>query len=121
MKSISINKIEESDWSLIWKLLEPVFRSGETYAFSPDISEIEAYKVRVENPVATYVAKDNFDNVLGTYFIKPNQPTLGAHVCNCGYRVSQRKRHRLINVSALLATSKTIRFWCHAVQLSSFN
>ena len=92
MKSISINKIEESDWSLIWKILEPVFRSGETYAFSPDISETEAHKVWVENPIATYVAKDNFDNVLGTYFIKPNQPTLGAHVCNCGYIVGESAR-----------------------------
>jgi len=26
--------------------------------------------------------------VLGTYFIKPNQPGLGAHVCNCGYVVA---------------------------------
>ena len=92
MKSISINKIEESDWSLIWKILEPVFRSGETYAFSPDISETEAHRVWVENPVATYVAKDNFDNILGTYYIKPNQPTLGAHVCNCGYIVSESAR-----------------------------
>jgi hypothetical protein len=26
--------------------------------------------------------------VVGTYFIKPNQPGLGDHVCNCGYVVS---------------------------------
>jgi GNAT superfamily N-acetyltransferase len=26
--------------------------------------------------------------VTGTYYIKPNQPGLGAHVCNCGYVVA---------------------------------
>ncbi|MFO7684805.1 MAG: GNAT family N-acetyltransferase [Desulfobacterales bacterium] len=26
--------------------------------------------------------------VPGTYYIKPNQPGLGSHVCNCGYVVS---------------------------------
>ena len=25
----------------------------------------------------------------GTYYIKPNQPGLGSHVCNCGYIVSE--------------------------------
>ena len=29
---------------------------------------------------------------LDTYFIKPNQPGLGAHVCNCGYIVSENAR-----------------------------
>ncbi len=67
MKTISIIKIEQSDWFLIWKIIEPVFRSGETYPFSPDISEAEAYRVWVEIPIATYVAKDDCDNVLGTY------------------------------------------------------
>lgn len=92
MKSISINEIAESDWSLIWKILEPVLRSSETYAFSPNISETEPYRVWVENPIATYVAKDNFDNILGTYFVKANQPTLDAHVCNCGYIISESAR-----------------------------
>ena len=26
--------------------------------------------------------------MLGTYYIKPNQPGLGSHVCNCGYVVA---------------------------------
>ena len=26
--------------------------------------------------------------ILGTYYIKQNQPSLGSHVCNCGYMVS---------------------------------
>lgn len=90
-ETIAVAKLESSDWLLTWKIIEPVFRSGETYAFSPQISETDAYKVWVETPTATYVAKNN-NEVLGTYYIKPNQPELGSHVCNCGYIVGEQSR-----------------------------
>ena len=32
------------------------------------------------------------NEIFGTYYIKPNQPGLGAHVCNCGYIVSENAR-----------------------------
>ena len=32
------------------------------------------------------------DVIVGTYYLKPNQPTLGAHVCNCGYIVTETAR-----------------------------
>ena len=31
---------------------------------------------------------------LGTYYIKPNQPGAGSHVCNCGYIVGEEVRGR---------------------------
>lgn len=89
---ITIRSIEESDWLLVWKLIEPVFRSGETYAFSQEITETEARQVWVEAPSTTFVAKDDRGTVLGTYYIKPNQPALGSHVCNCGYIVGENAR-----------------------------
>ena len=30
--------------------------------------------------------------ILGTYYIKANQPGLGSHVCNCGYMVRASAR-----------------------------
>ncbi len=71
-----------------------MFRAGETYPFSPDISEKKAFQAWVTLPAATYVAMDGEGGVLGTYYIKPNQPGLGAHVCNCGYVVAERARGR---------------------------
>jgi ribosomal protein S18 acetylase RimI-like enzyme len=81
-------------WASVWRVLEPVFRAGETYAFSPDISEAEARHVWSEVPAATFVALGAGDVVLGTYYIKPNQPALGAHVCNCGYVTAEQARGR---------------------------
>ena len=89
-----IRKYQESDWKQVWSMLEKVFRAGETYAYSPDISEEEAHKVWIEIPHETYVAFDNSNAILGTYYIKSNLPGLGSHVCNCGYIVSESARGR---------------------------
>ena len=89
---ITIQTLTPSDWPSLWAMIEPVFRAGETYPFSPEISELDAHKVWVDAPTETYVAKDDNGVILGTYYIKPNQPTLGAHVCNCGYIVGENAR-----------------------------
>ncbi|WP_291322301.1 GNAT family protein [Desulfonatronospira sp.] len=73
-------------------MVEPVLRAGETYPFPPDITESQAFDVWVQVPVATFVAEYDKKTVVGTYYIKPNQPGLGAHVCNCGYIVTQEAR-----------------------------
>jgi ribosomal protein S18 acetylase RimI-like enzyme len=91
-RMINIRPFEKRDWDATWRIIEPVFRAGETYAFSPDITKEEAHKAWVEVPLATFVAVDKNNDVLGTYYIKPNQPALGAHVCNCGYIVSEDAR-----------------------------
>ncbi len=89
---INIRPIEEKDWDEVWLIIEPVFRAGETYAFSPNITKEEAFQVWVTAPTATYVAVDANEILVGTYYMKPNQPALGAHVCNCGYIVAARAR-----------------------------
>ncbi len=91
---IRIRQIDEADWGAAWRIVEPVFRAGETYAFSPDITEKEAFQAWVAGPEATFVAVDQDDCIVGTYYIKPNQPALGAHVCNCGYIVAPKARGR---------------------------
>ena len=89
-----IRRYREGDWSGVWPLLARTFAAGDAYAFAPDISEAEARRVWVEAPQATYVACDAAGHLVGTYFIKPNQPGLGSHVCNCGYVVAPESRGR---------------------------
>lgn len=87
-----IRPFEEQDWPQVWAIIEPVFRAGETYAFSPDITEEKAYLNWIDKPQITYVVVRGDDDVVGTYYLKPNQPSLGAHVCNCGYIVAENAR-----------------------------
>ena len=89
---MEIRKYQETDWSQIWPIIEKVFRAGKTYAFSPEITEQDAHKVWIELPRETYVVIGRDKEIFGTYYIKPTQPGLGAHVCNCGYIVSENAR-----------------------------
>jgi len=91
---LKIRPFAETDWDATWQIIKPVFRAGETYVFSPDITEEEAYRAWIETPSATFVAVEDSNEILGTYYIKPNHPALGDHVCNCGYIVSENARGR---------------------------
>ena len=92
MLDISIRPFEKKDWDVLWSIIAPIFHAGETYMFSPDTNKEEAYKLWIDTPMETFVATDINNNILGTYYIKANQPTLGAHICNCGYMVSPDAR-----------------------------
>ncbi|HUQ10504.1 MAG TPA: N-acetyltransferase [Steroidobacteraceae bacterium] len=90
---MEIRLFRESDWPAVWRLLRATFAAGDTYSFAPDSAEADIRKVWIDLPLAAFVAVDGA-TLLGTYFIKPNQPGLGAHVCNCGYVVSPESRGR---------------------------
>jgi hypothetical protein len=55
-------------------------------------TEEEIRRTWIDVPAATFGACDDGDDgsghVTGTYYIKPNQPGLGSHICNCGYVVA---------------------------------
>jgi RimJ/RimL family protein N-acetyltransferase len=88
-----ISQFIEPDWPALWNIIEPVLRAGETYVYSPDITEGEAYKIWIDLPEETFLVVDEENNITGTYYIKPNQPGLGSHVCNFGYIVSMDARN----------------------------
>ncbi|MDX8351293.1 GNAT family N-acetyltransferase [Cognatiyoonia sp. IB215182] len=80
-----------TDADAIWPLLRDVFRAGETYAVDPQISKDAALDYWMTQPRAVYVAEEG-GQILGTYYIKTNQPGGGAHICNCGYIVAPAAR-----------------------------
>lgn len=91
---LDIREYRESDWAGVLPILQQTFRAGDTYAFAPQSSAEEIRKVWVEAPARTFVACEPDGRIDGTYFIKANQPGLGAHVCNCGYVVAARAQGR---------------------------
>ena len=88
---MEIRKAQDKDWEQMWPIVHEVFMSGATYAYPPATNSDEAYKIWMTLPTATYAALQNA-KVVGTYYIKPNQPGLGSHVCNAGYMVSSSAR-----------------------------
>ena len=81
------------DFEHIWPIFREIAAAGETYAYPRDISREEAIRQWMEIPRCTFVAEDGGE-MLGTYYIKTNQPGPGSHVCNCGYMVATAARGR---------------------------
>ncbi len=88
-----IREAADTDKDLLWKLLEPVIRAGDTYALPSDYSQHEALDYWLDPSKKTYVVEDDGD-LIGTYYIKANQMGGGGHVCNCGYVTGTKARGR---------------------------
>jgi ribosomal protein S18 acetylase RimI-like enzyme len=72
------------DLAAIWAILDPVVRAGETYALPRDLTREEALAYWFSDGHEVFVADDN-GQIIGTYFLHPNQKGGGSHVANCGY------------------------------------
>jgi len=94
-----IRNYQADDWEQVWPMIETVFRAGETFPVSPQISEADAKAYWIDTPQYTFVACDDDNILLGSYYIKPNQPGLGSHVCNCGYIVAEQARGRGVAIA----------------------
>ncbi len=88
---MTIREAAAADVDAIWEIFESVVKDGDTYAFAPGTSKETFLNLWFGAPVRTYVAVADGE-ILGTYFIKPNQPGLGAHIANCGYMVHPAAR-----------------------------
>jgi L-amino acid N-acyltransferase YncA len=83
---LTIRRATESDWDAIWKIFHAVVREGETYSYDPATTKEEGRALWFAPQAGTYVACRG-GQIVGTYFLKPNQPGLGSHVANAGYMV----------------------------------
>ena len=82
-----IRPARPEDAVVLWSIIGPVIRAGETYTLDRQMSEGDALAYWMAADKETFVAEEN-GVILGTYFIRSNQAGGGAHVCNCGYITS---------------------------------
>ena len=81
---VTIRPASNGDRAAIWQVLAPVFASGETYPLPRDIAADAALAYWLAPAHEVFVAEDG-GTILGTYYMKANQPGAGDHVANCGY------------------------------------
>lgn len=81
-----IKKSTDQDFDGIWEIFHSVIASGDTYAYLPNTNKEEAYHFWMPPHKETFVAVFN-NKIVGTYYIKENQPGLGSHVANAAYMV----------------------------------
>jgi ribosomal protein S18 acetylase RimI-like enzyme len=101
---LEIRKATEEDKEEVWQIIKSVLSTGDTYPFPPDSGEEEMLAFWLSPEKWTYVAvwseppkragilsdelHSGSGEIVGTFFLKANQPGLGAHVCNAGYMVA---------------------------------
>ncbi len=76
-----------SDWDSIWEMWHAVVVEGTSFVNAPETSKEEAFALWMKPPVVPYVAVQGIQ-VVGAYYLKPNQPELGSHVANAGFLVA---------------------------------
>jgi len=92
--ALTIRPATSADWPAIWAVLQPVFAAGDTYPHPADLTEDQARSFWLEMPGACFVACGADGAVLGSYFLKANQPGRGGHVCNAGFATDPATRGR---------------------------
>ena len=81
---LTIRPPTAADNDALWNILEPVIRTGETYALPRGLSREEALAYWHGAGHEVFVAEEH-GHVVGTYFLRANQRGGGSHVANCGY------------------------------------
>jgi ribosomal protein S18 acetylase RimI-like enzyme len=83
-----IRPLKPRDNDAIWRILEPIFRAGETYPLPRDISRSDALAYWNAPGHTVFVAEDA-GAIVGTYYLRANNKGGGEHVANCGYVVAR--------------------------------
>ena len=88
-----IRPAAQFDDDAIWRVIEPVFRAGETYPLPRDISRADAFAYWRASGNEVFVAEDG-GRIVGTYYLRANNRGGGSHVANCGYIVAANASRR---------------------------
>jgi GNAT superfamily N-acetyltransferase len=81
----------ETDWLTgILPIFRDVVQAGDTFAFPPDCDERSAREYwLLPAPARVFVSIDKAGGaIVGSSFVRPNQPGLGGHVANAAFMVA---------------------------------
>lgn len=92
---LEIRKAVEKDKAQVWKIIKAVISTGDTYVYAPDSPEEKMIDYWFSFDKKTYVALDE-NRIVGTFYLKDNQPDLGSHVANAGYMVAPEARGKRV-------------------------
>lgn len=90
---LTIRNATETDWPALWVMFQGVATAGDVFAYDENTTEEVARKLWFDPPTVCFVA-DEGDRIVGSYFLRCNQPGRGSHVANGGYMVSPEVRGR---------------------------
>ena len=91
--ALTIRSATAGDRSAIAGIIVPVIRAGDTYTLPSDMTADAALSYWFVSDHEVFVACDE-GQILGTYYLRPNQRGGGSHVANCGYMTARGAERR---------------------------
>eukprot|EP01124_Arcella_intermedia_P020766 TRINITY_DN28273_c0_g1_i1.p1 TRINITY_DN28273_c0_g1~~TRINITY_DN28273_c0_g1_i1.p1 ORF type:complete len:190 (-),score=37.36 TRINITY_DN28273_c0_g1_i1:47-616(-) len=87
---VTLNYAVEEDYETLRGMLNAVIEEGMTY---PQLNTLDEAQFRAYFSPSVFVAKRAKDNqIMGTFYIKPNFPGRCSHICNGGFIVKPEFR-----------------------------
>ena len=106
--TLAIRPAVEADFDAVWDILRPVIAAGETLALPRDADRARAMAYWRAPGSSVFVAERE-GNIVGSYYLRPNQSGGGAHVANAGYVVAATAGGRGVGRAMGLASIERAR------------
>ncbi len=92
LMTFTVNDQTQADWPEVWRVLAPAFRAGLSYPLPRNVSEEDAKAYWIKKDGYNAVARDDAGEIVGVYYLRPDQGGPGDHICNAGYVVAECAR-----------------------------
>ncbi|HEX8289540.1 MAG TPA: N-acetyltransferase [Pyrinomonadaceae bacterium] len=90
-----IRRAVEEDKPQVWEIIKKVISTGDTYVYKPDSPKEKMLEYWFAADKKTYVAL--YENaIVGTFYLKDNQPDSGSHIGNAGYMVAPEAKGKRV-------------------------
>lgn len=108
-----------TDDALVWKIIRPTVESGAYFCAEPE-GGIEGGLAYFWPATARVWIAEEDGQPLGCFYLRPNQPGNGGHVCNAGYCTTEAARGRGVARFMLAASLQEARDHGYAAMQYNF-
>lgn len=95
---MNIRLATSNDEDPIWQIMQPIIAQGDAYVYEPTLSKQDALADWMGPDNTCYVVEGE-GGIVGTYFLKPNKPGLGAHIANASFMVKQQAKGQKVGLA----------------------
>ena len=88
---MNIRLATDSDYDVMWGIFQEVIQTGDTYSFAADTPRSDFRQYWSAPAMRTFVAESDHE-ILGMYYIRPNDIDRGGHIANCAYMIKSIAR-----------------------------